>query len=267
MGCCETRGSFLEFIPHKSEDKISELDQTTDSPTTTKHAKFDEFLYPADKTEGLTNAIISEQEDRKAHHIENYCLSLLRHKEWNLQLDTQDYIIQVKEGSIFHENLPVAVCYLDFGIHISAREIIDILYQPEIRMSWDTKIKSMKICQKPTENKSTVYYVYEFPMKNREFITKVITASQSNLTRIVYYSCDSEELPHSLSFVPANVLFGFCTIIEKSDNTMMLIAKQEDLSIGIYPGLLGNMSTQFTIWIQGFRNAVLSYHSERQKME
>lgn len=261
MGCCEAR-SYTDHIPKKTEKKISDLDTTVDSTYSAKNPRFDEILQPATKLDTLSYSLISEHEDRRAHHIENYCLELLRNKEWSMQLNTQDYKILLKEGSIFHESLPVAMCYIDFGMQIRAREILEILYNPQERMSWDNKIKFMKVVKKPNENKSIVYYIYEFPMKNREFINKVITSSSEDITNIISYSCesDSDEIPHSSTCTPARTLFGFCTIIEKSDTTLILMAKQEDLCIGIYPGLLANMSTQFTIWTQSFRNAVLSYH-------
>jgi|LakMenEpi03Aug12_release.lakeMendotaPanAssembly.Ray.scaffolds.fasta_scaffold605453_1 hypothetical protein len=247
-------------MPKKTEKKISELDTTLDSTYSAKNPKFDEIIQPTTKSNTLSYSLISEHEDRKAYHIENYCLELLRNKEWSMQLDTQDYKILLKEGSIFHESLPVAMSYIDFGMQIQAREILEILYNPQERMAWDNKIKFMKILKKPSESKSIVYYIYEFPMKNREFIIKVITSSSTDITNIISYSCECEEIPHSSTCAPARTLFGFCTIIEKSDTTLILMAKQEDLNIGIYPGLLGNMSTQFTIWTQNFRNAVLSYH-------
>lgn len=257
MGCCEAR-SYTDHIPKKTDKKISDLDTTVGSIHSAKNPRFDDILQP--KSDTLSYSLISEHEDRRAYHIENYCIELLRNKDWSIQLNTEDYKILLKEGSIFHESLPVAICYIDFGMKISAHEIIEILYNPDERMAWDNKIKFMKVFKKPNENKFIIYYIYEFPMKNREFINKVITSSSTDITNIINYSCDSDEIPHSSTYTPARTLFGFCTIIEKPDTTLILMAKQEDLCIGIYPGLLGNMSTQYTIWTQSFRNAVLSYH-------
>lgn len=68
MGCCEAR-SYTDHMPKKTEKKISELD-----------TRFDEILQPTAKSDTLSYSLISEHEDRKAYHIENYCLELLRNK-------------------------------------------------------------------------------------------------------------------------------------------------------------------------------------------
>lgn len=266
MGCCETRD--LAYHNQKKEKSLTESlsnpEELSESSKTSRK-KLDRF-HEFTTSQSLRTSIESlpvDLRDKRATHIETYCNNLSSSSSWNVQVDNRDYKIEVKEGSIFDENIPVTLSYIDFGINVSTDEILVTLFDPDVRKAWDPKIKTMRLTSKQTASQFTLYYVYEFPMKNRDFLLKVTIQQAQDETVIVFYTINSDEIKETPELVRGKVLFGFIRIIQRPETTVMMLMKQEDYHLGIYSGLIGHMSSQFTMWINFFRNAVLQHHNQR----
>ena len=266
MGCCETR--YIAYIKDKKEKPSSGLPIHTDeSEVSSKNSqkkdnRFHEFT-TSQAIRPSVDLMPSDLRDKRASHIETYCNNLSSSSSWSVQVDNRDYKIEVKEGSIFDEDIPVTLSYIDFGINVATDEILVTLFDPEVRKFWDPKIKNMRILNKRTASLFTLYYVYEFPMKNRDFLVKVSIQQTESETVVVYYTINSDEIKETPDLVRGKTLFGYVRIIQRPETTVMMLMKQEDYHLGKYSGLMGHMSSQFTMWINFFRNAVLQYHNQR----
>ena len=226
MGCCETR-----YVPDiKPINDVSDLKEEEEN---------DYEFFVKYKT---------NFEDSKAKEIENYINKLLTSDDWTTHLENKDYTVKTKLGSIFDENTPVCLMILNMNISISLGKIFNLLFWPDIRKSWDTKIEFMEVLN---SMENSLRIIKQYPFKPLEFVIKLNCVKRKGTATALFYS---EEFP----FINENAhrsqcYFGMVKIIRNRKSTVIVIVQQEEYERGNLNERCTLIASESVQWLQVLR--------------
>ena len=251
MGCCETREKIYPNEYHFSQELTKPV--FTPSMVANKHIEvdFEDLIEEDSQNKGV---------DLRADDIEIYLSQLISSFNWTTHAEKPDCVIKTKLGSAFNENLPVTLGLLDFGFVVPSKEVINLLYESDLRMSWDQNLESVKLIQ----NSPNVFFLRllkKFPFKSREFILKVVVKTQSNQTSVIYYSVPNKDFPVCEERERGECLFGMAKILERNSSTLFMQIEQVDNKQNPKPSICNLAATELTQWLSVFKRAVHDYHS------
>lgn len=258
MGCCESSGYKhykLNIKRYPSEPYIYAINVMNACPLNEKFKSSLRFNNDSISEEDLNSALPAN-----INQIETISYRLLYLPDWVVKENCTSLRVECRKGSFYNNDLPVMLAYIDFGLNIPAEKILYILFNPQARLNWDSKVKNMKIVNKIQDSHFIIKYETEHNSKNWENVLEVAEETELQETIVSYHSIQLDRDSDSEEVLRGKVIFGFIKIIVRDDSTLMMLMTQEECCS--QPQLSSyQVSKQFCEWLECFRSEVLRYHT------
>lgn len=228
MGCIESRS------PGNSESQSLK-------------PKFLEILPAPEAAKDQDSEVLS---DARGNDIEEYGNNLIYNANWANCIEKPGISVKTKMGSVFNSNIPVTLAFVEFDELIPTKFIMDMLYNPIMRMKWDDTVLEMSLVSKVSENLSIIRLVKKFPFISREFLFKVYIRNHVYESSVSAYSIKSSQIQTSSKYERGEVMFAFTKIMPRSNHTAIVLMQQIDNKLPQKPELA---NVEFCQWANLFR--------------
>ena len=264
MGCCESSGhKHYKFTTRScpSEPHIYAIAVMNACPLSEKFKSAIKL-----SNESVNLEVLNDTSPTDMNQIDVIAHRLLFLPGWEVKENCASLRIECRKGSPFNSKLPVMLAYVDFGLNIPVEKILNMLFYPEMRQSWDTSIKNMNVVNKIHDSHFILKYEIQYLGRAVEFEVEVSVESEMEETLVTYHSVTHKGPADPDESLRGDIVFGCIRILEREDSTLMMIMIQDNLE-SFNRRTNGMLYKLFYEWVELFRGKMLKYHTVIREKE
>lgn len=156
--------------------------------------------------------------------------------------------------------MPVALVYMDFNQFVSARDIMSVLLDKDLRVKWDNDIEKFDTKYTGKSDEMILHMINKFPIRNRETISKAAFSKTQDETVIVMYSIEDENFLVQPNTQKVDLYFSVMKILEHPDSTFLMFMLQSDDRLSPDSNTTKLKLTQLSQWLTKLSRAVLQFN-------
>jgi len=238
MGCCESCAMSLPSSAPPAEDErlcIEEASWQPSAPASLQPSPRSSLMHSL-----LLDPLSPQIEDATAREIVGLVETLEERGDWKIHAEDSVCLIKsLTPGNGLRSKIPIFSVEIRFKSSVSAEQVLYVLYNPPIRLRWDTEVLLME----EREIAGNVWLVYSvtklpFPFKSRDFSERRILVESSEAVVVIQYSVGPDKGGWETTgrFERAEEYFSLTRVEQVEGTTRVRITSQCDLKLPV--GLL-----------------------------
>ena len=235
MGCCETRDKTLK---ESLSLKISE-----DSPS----LESDIILNKVPSVD----SVLCEYTLKIKHYLE----SIEDTADWVSAISDDNFSAWKTHGSKFQDKTLLSKLWVNMETYVPLNLILDLFLVPEMRLKWDTCLKSLSVVE-GTAFDQISHYRIRVLFFSGEIIEKIKVFYDKDAVYIVSFSVEHEEFKEIKDYTRMHKVLGCVKVTEKNGMTQLIFTNQIDSKSKIESLMASVGIMQQKIWIEAFRKRV-----------
>jgi hypothetical protein len=264
MGCCESSGhKHYKFNTRgcPSEPHIYAIGVMNTCPLSEKFKSAIKL-----SSESVNLEVLHDTSPTDMNQIDLIAFRLLFLPGWEVKENCASLRIECRKGSVYNSKLSVMLGYIDFGLNIPVEKILNMLFYPEMRQSWDTSIQNMNVVNRFHDSHFILKYEMQYLNRAVDFEVEVSVESEMEETLVTYHSVAHKDLADPYESLRGDIVFGCIRILEREDSTLIMIMTQDNLE-SFNRRNNGVSCRLFYEWVELFRGEMLKYHTVIREKE
>lgn len=235
MGCCETRDKFMK--------ENLNITSNEDSPCLDSDIKL--YKIPCMSSVQCSHAL----------KIKDYVESIENSCDWISAIREENFTACKIHGSKFQEKTLLTKLWVNMGAYVPLNLILDLFLVPDMRLKWDTCLKSISIVE-GTAFDQISYYRIKVLFFAGEVIEKITVFYDKDAVYIVSFSVEHEEFKENKEFTRMHKVLGCVKVTEVNGSTQLIFTNQIDSKTKMESLMASVGIVQQKIWIEAFRKRI-----------
>ena len=236
MGCCETRDKIMK----------ENLNITTNEDSPCLNSDIQLYKIPC----------ISSVTCDRALKIKEYVESIENSRDWISAISEDSFSADKIHGSKFQEKTLLTKLWVNMGAYVPLNLILDLFLVPDMRLKWDTCLKSLSSVE-GTAFDHISYYRIKVLFFSGEVIEKISVFYDKEAVYIVSFSVEHEEYKETKEFTRMHKVLGCVKVTEVNGVTQLIFTNQIDSKSKMESLMASVGLVQQKIWIEAFRKRVI----------
>ena len=198
-------------------------------------------------------------EAAKSVDIIDYVEELDKSQQWEKIKDGGNFEVKRLTSSKYNDEFPVEFTQYSMHRQIPFEILAKVLYQPNERMTWDTKIKAYEIIEGNSLGSCVSYHVVEdYQIYRGDFIERRVIGIHNNQFVVVSYSIENSARPVVPDSCRGTNFFTVFFFSDRLNTTELKIYSQVDLNSKAARDEFKREQARFLHWIENLEKVAIS---------